>query len=59
MPNYNVKNVRRVEEDIEDRIALMRSLQNLADLAADAAEVLNQDQIEDFHSGFEGIDESN
>ena len=59
MPNYNIQNAQRVEEDIENRIALMRSLQNLADLAADAAEVLNQDQIEDFHSGFEGIDESN
>ena len=57
MPKYNVKHARRVDEDIENRIALMRSLQNLADLTADAAEVFNQDKIEDFHCGFEGIDE--
>ena len=57
MPKYRVKHARRVEEDIENRIALMRSLQNLADLAADATEVSNQDKIEDFHCGFEGIDE--
>ena len=57
MPKYNVKHARRVEEDIENRIALMRSLQNLADLTADAAEFFNQDKIEDFHYGFEGIDE--
>ena len=57
MPKYSDKNVQRVEEDIENRIALMRSLQNLADLTADATEVSNQDKIEDFHCGFEGIDE--
>ena len=57
MPNYNIQNAQRVEEDIENRIALMRSLQNLADLAADATEVSDQDKIEDFHCGFEGIDE--
>ena len=58
MPKYNVKHARRVDEDIENRIALMRSLQNLADLTADALiEVFNQDKIEDFHCGFEGIDE--
>ena len=56
MPKY-LKNIRRVEEDIENRIALMRSLQNLADLTADANEVSNQDKVEDFHCGFEGIDE--
>ena len=50
MPKYDVKNVQRVEEDIENRIALMRSLQNLADLTADAAEVSNQDHLEDLHS---------
>ena len=57
MPKYNSKNVYRVQEDIENRIALMRSLQNLADLTSDAAEVSSQDKIEDFHCGFEGIDE--
>ena len=57
MPNYNVQNVQRVEEDIEQRIALMRSLHNLADISTDATEVSNQDKIEDFHCGFEGIDE--
>ena len=57
MPNYNIQNAQRVEEDIENRIALMRSLQNLADLTADATEVSSQDKIEDFHCGFEGIDE--
>ena len=53
MPKYSVKNVQRVEEDIENRIALMRSLQNLADLSFDAAEVPNEDKIEDFHCEFE------
>ena len=57
MPKHNVEHVRRFEEDIENGIALMRSLQNLADLTADATEVSNQDKIEDFHCGFEGIDE--
>ena len=57
MPKYNIKNVQRFQEDIENRIALMRSLQNLADLTADATEVSNQDKVEDFHCGFEGIDE--
>ena len=57
MPKYNLEHDRRFEEDIENRIALMRSLQNLADLTADATEVSNQDKIEDFHFGFEGIDE--
>ena len=56
MPKYSDKNVQRVEEDIENRIALMRSLQNLADLTADATEVSNQNKIEDYHCGFEGID---
>ena len=57
MPKYNAEHVRRFDEDIENRIALMRSLQILADLTADATEVSNQDKIEDFHCGFEGIDE--
>ena len=57
MPKYNVEIVRRIQEDIENRIALMRSLQNLADLTADATEVSNQDKVEDFHCGFEGIEE--
>ena len=57
MPKYNIKNVQRFQEDIENRIALMRSLQNFADLTADATEVSNQDKVEDFHCGFEGIDE--
>ena len=57
MPKYNIENVQRIQEDIENRIALMRSLQNLADLTADATEVSNQDKVEDFHCGFEGIDE--
>ena len=57
MSKYNVQNVRQIQEDIENRIALMRSLQNLADLTAYATELSNQDKIEDFHCGFEGIDE--
>ena len=57
MPKYNIEHARRFEEDIENRIALMRSLQNLADLTADATEVSNQNKIEDYHCGFEGIDE--
>ena len=57
MPKYNIENFQQIQEDIENRIALMRSLQNLADLTADATEVSNQDKVEDFHCGFEGIDE--
>ena len=57
MLKYNINDVRRIQEDIENRIALMRSLQNLADLTSDATEVSNQDKVEDFHRGFEGIDE--
>ena len=57
MPKYNIQNVRRIQEDIENRIALMRSLQNLVDLTADATDISNLEQIEDFHIGFEGIDE--
>ena len=46
-----------INEDIESRIALLRSLQNQADLAADASDVADKDKIEDFHSGFENFDE--
>ena len=50
-------NLESLDEEIEHRIALMRSLQNQADFTAEVTVVSNQHKIEDVHCGFEGIDE--
>lgn len=50
-------NLGSLDEDIEHRIALMRSLQNQDDFTVEAFVVSNQDKIEDVHCEFGGIDE--
>lgn len=57
MQKFATMNLGSLNEDLEHRIALMRSLQNQADLTVEATLVSNLDKIEDVHCGFGGIDE--
>ena len=57
MQKFATMNLGSLNEDIEHRIALMRSLQNQADFSLEATMVSNQDKIEDVHCGFGGLDE--